>query len=80
MKPATVVSRTLKMETPISSGCNTCEIYAITDVTHLFFHSILMVAIGQVEAHGIGEVEVNLVDVPMPFPKLAQSLLFFVLR
>lgn len=43
----------------------------ITGATHLFSHSILMVAISQVEAHGIGEVEVNLVDVPMPFPKLA---------
>lgn len=39
-----------------------------------------MIAIGQVKAYGIGEVEINLVDVPMPFPELAQSLLFFVLR
>lgn len=46
---------------------------------HLFLHAVLMVAIRQVEANGIGEVEVDLVDETMPFPQLAQNLLFLVL-
>lgn len=38
-----------------------------------------MVAVRQVEANGIGEVEVDLVDEAMSFPQLAQGLLFLVL-
>lgn len=46
---------------------------------HLFLHAILVVAVRQVEANGIGEVEVDLLDEAMPFPQLAQGLLLLVL-
>ena len=38
-----------------------------------------MVAVRQVEANGIGEVEVDLIDEAVAFPQLAQGLFFFVL-
>lgn len=38
-----------------------------------------MVASGQVEANGTGELEVDLVDEAVAFPELAQYPLFLVL-
>lgn len=39
-----------------------------------------MIAVGQVEANSVREVEVDLVYETMPFPELAQVLLFLVLH
>lgn len=55
------------------------EARVASQTLHLFLHAILMVAVRQVEANGIGEVEVDLVDEAVPFPQLAQHLLFLVL-
>lgn len=39
-----------------------------------------MVAVCEVEAHGVGEVKIDLVNQSMPFPKLAQHFFFFILK
>lgn len=38
-----------------------------------------MIAVRQIEANGVGEVEVYLINEAVAFPKLAQGLLFLVL-
>lgn len=47
------------------------EAITASQMFHLFLHAVLMVTVRQVEANGIGEVEVDLVDEAMPFPQLA---------
>lgn len=51
----------------------------VVPTSYLFFHAILMIAVGQVEAYGVGKVEIDLIYEPVPFSEFAKGLLLLVL-
>lgn len=59
--------------------CDMAQI-VVASTHHLFLHAVLMVAVRQIEANSVSEVEVYLIYETVPFPELAQGLLFLVLR